>query len=89
LLEGITRDTVLWLANDLEIPAVEESLTRSDLYIADEAFFTGSAAELTPISSVDGRTIGPRGAITKQIQDRFFDMVAGKVPEYDDWLTAI
>ena len=55
LLEGITRDTVLCLADDLEIPAVEESLTRSDLYIADEVFMTGSAAELTPVGSVDGR----------------------------------
>lgn len=72
-----------------EIPAIEEHLTRADLYIADEAFFTGSAAELTPIQSVDGRTIGPRGPVTKQIQDRFFDMVAGKLDEYSDWLTEI
>ena len=57
LLEGITRDTVLCLADDLEIPAIEESLTRADLYIADEVFMTGSAAELTPIGSVDGREI--------------------------------
>jgi branched-chain amino acid aminotransferase len=89
LLEGITRDTVLWLANDLDIPAVEESLTRADLYIADEAFFTGSAAELTPIGSIDDRTIGKPGPITKQLQDRFFDMVAGKLDEYSDWLTEI
>lgn len=89
LLEGITRDTVLWLASDLDIPAIEESLTRSDLYIADEAFFTGSAAELTPIGSIDNREIGKPGPITKQLQERFFDMVAGKLEEYSDWLTEI
>ena len=65
LLEGITRDTVLCLADDLEIPAIEESLTRSDLYIADEVFMTGSAAELTPIGSVDVRVMGKPGKITR------------------------
>ncbi|MEF9925692.1 MAG: branched-chain amino acid transaminase [Raoultibacter sp.] len=89
LLEGITRDTVLCLADDLDIPAVEESLTRSDLYVADEVFMTGSAAELTPIGSVDGREVGKPGALTRALQDRFFDVVYGHIAEYEDWLTEI
>ena len=89
LLEGITRDTVICIADDLEIPAVEESLTRADLYVADEVFMTGSAAELTPIGSIDGREIGKPGEITRRIQDRFFDIVFGRVEEYADWLTEI
>lgn len=89
LLEGITRDTVLCLADDLEIPAVEESLTRSDLYVADEAFMSGSAAELTPIGSVDGRVIGKPGEVTRALQERFFDVVYGKIEEYQEWLTPV
>ena len=89
VLEGITRDTVLWLANDLDIPVIEEDLTRSDLYIADEMFFTGSAAELTPVGSIDNRDLGKPGPITKQLQQRFFDMTAGKLEEYADWLSAV
>ncbi len=89
LLEGITRDTVLCLADDLEIPTVEESLTRADLYVADEVFMTGSAAELTPIGSVDGREIGKPGPITRALQERFFDVAYGKVEEYADWVTEI
>lgn len=93
LLEGITRDTVLCLADDLaeelDISAIEESLTRSDLYIAEEVFLTGSAAELTPIGSVDGRVIGKPGRVTRALQDRYFDVVHGKVEEYLDWLTEI
>lgn len=86
LLEGITRDTILNLAMDLDIPVVEERLVRADLYGADEVFFTGSAAEVTPVAAVDDREIGGRGPITKAIQERFFDMTAGKLPEYSDWL---
>ena len=89
VLEGITRDSVLCLADDLEIPALEESLTRSDLYIADEVFMTGSAAELTPIGSIDERVIGKPGEITRQLQERFFAVAYGKVEEYLDWLTEI
>lgn len=91
LLEGITRDSIMQIAADLDIPVVEESLVRSDLYIADEVFLSGSAAELTPVNSVDGRQIGDgkRGIITKQIQSRFFDIVHGKVEGYDDWLARI
>lgn len=89
LLEGITRDTVLCLADDLDIPSVEESLTRTDLYIADEVFMTGSAAELTPIGSVDGRVVGKPGEVTRALQDRFFKLVYGQIEEYEDWLTEI
>lgn len=89
VLEGITRDTVLVIADELGIPAGEESLTRSDLYIADEVFMTGSAAELTPIGSVDGRIIGKPGPITRQLQARFFDIAYGHAPEYADWLTQL
>lgn len=89
LLEGITRDTILCLADDLDIPAIEESLTRSDLYIADEVFMTGSAAELTPIGSVDGREVGNPGEITRALQDRFFAVVYGQVEEYADWLAEV
>ena len=89
LLEGITRDTVLCLADDLEIPAIEESLTRADLYIADEVFMTGSAAELTPIGSVDGREIGKPGEVTRALQERFFDVAYGNIDEYLEWLTEV
>ncbi|MEF9841735.1 MAG: branched-chain amino acid transaminase [Raoultibacter sp.] len=89
LLEGITRDTVLCLADDLDIPALEESLVRSDLYVADEVFMTGSAAELTPIGSVDDREVGKPGPITRALQDRFFNVAYGHVEEYKEWLTEI
>lgn len=89
LLEGITRDTVLTLACDMDIPALEESLTRADLYVADEMFMTGSAAELTPVHSVDDRVIGKRGPITTELQKRYFDVAYGRVPEYEEWITRI
>ena len=89
LLEGITRDTVLCIADELEIPAIEESLTRADLYVADEVFMTGSAAELTPIGSVDGRVVGKPGEVTRRIQDRFFEIAYGHAEDYADWLTEI
>ncbi len=89
LLEGVTRDSVLTIACDLDIPALEESLTRADLYIADEAFMTGSAAELTPIHSIDDREVGDRGPITTQLQKRYFDVAYGRVPEYEEWITRI
>ena len=89
LLEGVTRDTILTIACDMDIPAIEESLTRSDLYIADEMFMTGSAAELTPVYSIDGRVIGDPGPLTKELQARYFDVAYGKVPEYEEWITRI
>lgn len=89
VLEGITRDSVIVLAEEMEIPVLEESLTRSDLYIADEVFMTGSAAELTPIGSVDGRKIGKPGEITRALQDRFFEVAYGKDEEYSEWLAEV
>ena len=89
VLEGITRDSIMVLADELEIPVIEESLTRCDLYIADEVFMTGSAAELTPIGSVDDREVGKPGEITRRLQDRFFEVVYGHDEEYVDWLTEI
>lgn len=89
VLEGITRDTIINLAYDLEIPVIEESLTRSDLYIADEMFMTGSAAEVTPIASVDERKIGDPGEITRILQKKFFEVAYGQIDEYMDWLTEI
>lgn len=89
VLEGITRDSIMVLADELEIPVIEESLTRCDLYIADEVFMTGSAAELTPIGSVDDREVGKPGEITRRLQDRFFEVAYGHDEEYVDWLTEI
>lgn len=88
LLEGVTRDSIMQIAYDLGYDVVEESLTRADLYVADEVFFSGSAAELTPVNSVDNRQIGDgrRGPVTTAIQERFFDIVHGKVDGYEDWL---
>ncbi len=90
-LIGITRATILTLAKDLGIPVVSKRLTRDDLYIADEAFFTGTAAEVTPIRELDNRTIGAghRGPITTRLQSLYFDVVNGKVPAHADWLTPV
>ena len=84
-LEGLTRNSLIELALDLDIPVVEESLLRTDLYTADEVFFTGTAAELTPIASIDNRKIGKPGPVTQALQDRFFAVVQGKLAEYEDW----
>ena len=91
VLEGITRDSVMQLARDARIPLVEERFPRDELYIADEAFFTGTAAELTPIREVDGRTIGPGkpGPITQQLQERFFSVVRGTDQAHRGWLTPV
>jgi len=90
-LVGITRATVHALAAELGYTVVSKRLTRDDIYIADEAFFTGTAAEVTPIRELDGRQIGEgrRGPITTRIQRLFFDVVNGKVPTHADWLTPI
>lgn len=89
ILEGITRDTVLCLADDLDIPAIEESLTRTDLYVADEVFMTGSAAELTPIGAVDGRVVGQPGEITRALQKRYFEVAYGRREDYHEWLEEV
>ena len=87
-LEGITRDTILRFARDAGIPIVEKQLTRDEFYIADEAFFTGTAAEVTPIREIDGRVIGEgrRGPITGMLQSRYFDTVAGRREDHPEWL---
>ena len=91
ILPGITRDTVLKLAGDLSISVIEETIPREMLYIADEVFFTGSAAEITPIRSVDRIPIGEgnRGSITKKIQDEYFAYINGEREDKHDWLTFI
>jgi len=91
ILEGITRDSILKLAGDLGIPVKEERFTRDEVYIADEAFFTGTAAEVTPIRELDNRVIGKgkAGPITKKLQAAFFDIVTGKNAGYYSWLTYI
>ena len=90
-LTGITRDTVHHIARELGIALVARRLTRDDIYIADEAFFTGTAAEVTPIRELDDRVIGSgsRGPITEKIQARYFEIVNGRAPEYDHWLTYV
>ncbi len=91
ILEGITRDSVVAIAGNLGIPIHEERFTRDEIYISDEAFFTGTAAEVTPIRELDGRTVGSGkpGKITKKIQSVFFDIVKGKNGKYKSWLTRI
>lgn len=88
ILPGITRDTVIRLAKDAGIPFVEETVPREMLYIADEVFFTGSAAEITPIRSIDKIPVGSgsRGPITKKLQDEFFDYIDGKKGDTYNWL---
>ncbi len=88
VLEGITRDSVLKIAKDESIEVETERFTRDELYIADEAFFTGTAAEITPIREVDGRLIGTGqpGPVTKRLQSRFFNIVEGRDPKFIDWL---
>jgi len=90
-LDGITRQTVMTLAGELGIPVVEKRITRDEVYIADEAFFTGSAAEVTPIREVDNRTIGNggRGPITERLQGLYFDQVQGRRDEHPEWLTYV
>ncbi|MGB0129547.1 MAG: branched-chain amino acid transaminase [Rhodocyclaceae bacterium] len=90
-LTGITRATVIALATDLGYQVVSKRLTRDDIYIADEAFFTGTAAEVTPIRELDNRTIGEgkRGPVTGKLQALFFDVVNGKVPEREGWLAFV
>jgi len=88
ILPGITRDTIITLARDLEITVREQSLTRSELYIADEAFLTGTAAEIVPVASVDDRPTAAAGCgpVTKQLRDAFDDVVRGRHTAYRHWL---
>ena len=90
-LASITQDTVIKIARDLGIEVRRERITRDRAYTADEAFFTGTAAEVTPISDIDNRVIGAgeRGAVTKRLQDAYFDVVYGRNPKYASMLTYI
>jgi branched-chain amino acid aminotransferase len=91
ILEGITRNSIITIAKDQGIKTAEERFTRDELYIADEAFFTGTAAEVTPIRESDGRVIGSGkpGAVTRKLQSIFFDIVKGKNKKYKSWLTIV
>jgi branched-chain amino acid aminotransferase len=91
VLEGITRASVMEIARDKGIPVVEASITRDELYVADEVFLTGTAAEVTPIREIDHRRIGSgrRGPIAKKLQDAFFDVAAGRDRKYERWLTYV
>lgn len=91
VLEGITRATIIQFADDLGIEVEEKRITRDEVYVADEAFFTGTAAEVTPIREVDGRIIGKGqvGPITKELQTLYFNTVKGEEPRYIDWLSFI
>lgn len=90
-LDGITRRTVITLAREIGLEVVERRITRDEVYIADEAFFTGTAAEVTPIREVDGRAIGAggRGPITERLQGLYFDVVHGRSEAHRDWLTLV
>ncbi len=91
VLDGITRNTVIELAQSIDIPLVEKRITRDEVYIADEAFFTGTAAEVTPIRELDNRTIGEGepGPITQKLQTMFFDLARGKSEMSSDWLAYV
>ncbi|PVZ66290.1 branched-chain amino acid transaminase [Pelagibaculum spongiae] len=90
-LDGITRRTIIQFAEDLGITVKERRITRDEIYIADEAFFTGTAAEVMPIRELDGRSIGcgSRGPITEKLQSMYFDQVKGQREEYADWLAVV
>ncbi|SFO04040.1 branched chain amino acid aminotransferase apoenzyme [Formivibrio citricus] len=88
-LDGITRNTVLHIVKDMGLEIIEKRITRDEVYVADEVFFTGTAAEITPIRELDHRQIGTgaRGPVTAEIQQRYFDIVQGRNEKYGDWLT--
>ncbi len=90
-LNGITRNTIFSICQDLGLKLVEKRITRDEVYICDEAFFTGTAAEVTPIRELDRVEIGSgsRGPITEKIQSAFFDIVNGRNPKYAEWLTSV
>jgi branched-chain amino acid aminotransferase len=90
-LEGITRETIMQFAEENNILVKEKRITRDEVYLAEEAFFTGTAAEVTPIRELDNRQIGDgkRGPITEKLQKRYFDCVEGKLSEYQNWLSYV
>ena len=90
-LEGITRDTVIRLIAESGLDLIEKRITRDEIYVADEVFFTGTAAEVTPVRELDGRQIGSgtRGPVTQMLQAKYFDCVQGRDTQHDDWLTFV
>ena len=90
-LEGITRDTIVTFIDELGLELREKRITRDEVYVSDEVFFTGTAAEITPVREVDGRIIGDgaRGPITRQLQTMYFDQVQGRREQHPEWLTLI
>ena len=90
-LEGITRESVITIARENGLEVTEKRITRDEVYVADEAFFTGTAAEVTPIRELDGRTVGSgkRGPITEKLQTLYFDYVHGRRADHQDWLTLV
>lgn len=90
-LEGITRASIIELATEIGIPVIERRITRDEVYCADEAFFTGTAAEVTPIRELDNRTIGSgkRGPVSEKLQDMFFECATGRSDRHADWLTHV
>src|SRR5690554_3836142 len=90
-LEGITRETVFTIARENGLEVIEKRITRDEVYVADEAFFTGTAAEVTPIREVDGRQIGcgSRGPVTGKLQSAYFDLVSGKTDAHSEWRTLV
>ena len=91
ILEGITRDAIMTLARERNIPVVEERFTRDAMYVADEVFLTGTAAEVTPVREIDDRAVGEgtRGPVTTLLQKAFFDIVKGEDPTHLNWLTSV
>jgi branched-chain amino acid aminotransferase len=89
ILPGITRDSIMVIADALDYPIIEESLVRTDLYAADEFFMTGSAAEVVPVRSVDGHVIGKPGPITMELQEAYFRVVRGEEPDFEEWLDRV
>jgi len=87
-LAGITRDTIITLANDIGYQVIEKSIKLDEIYHADEAFFTGTAAEVTPVKGLDDKEIGSgaRGPVTEKLQSLYFDCVYGRNERYLDWL---
>ena len=92
ILVGITRNTVMQIAADrLGIEVIERPISRTELYVCDELFFTGTGAQVAPVRSVDNRLVGDGnpGTISKQLQDAYFDIVQGKNPKYRDWCAPV
>jgi branched-chain amino acid aminotransferase len=91
ILPGITRDSIITIAEDFGIEVIKRPIPRSELYLADELFFTGTAAEVTPIARVDKIKIGngKRGPITKKLQTKFFEITKGEDDRYSHWLTYV